>query len=197
MERKETILVGLLLTVELHSCGTTFPQARNQEASPAPWCHHLTCPGAGPHGPRAAPHHLLPTLPLPCLGLHGFSPCYCCPKLILHLLFSLLGLEMTSQAWKGWAQVGAAGCCCCAPLEHKCSHSSAQQRSVWSLWPLSAWPLQLSGSLEEASAPSASCHGHAHAYIHKAERLFSHASVFGYFHLAVNVLVCLCFLLIL
>lgn len=131
MERKETILVGLLLTAELHSCGTTFPQARNQEASPAPWCHHLTCPGAGPHGPRAAPHHLLPTLPLPCLGLHGFSPCYCCPKFILHLLFSLLGLEMTSQAWKGWAQVGAAGCCCCAPLEHKCSHSSAQQRSVW------------------------------------------------------------------
>lgn len=64
-------------------------------------------------------------------------------------------------------------------------------------WPLSAWPLQLSGSLEEASAPSASCHGHAHAYIHKAERLFSHASVFRYFHLAVNVLVCLCFLLIL
>lgn len=124
MERKETILVGLLLTAELHSCGTTFPQARNQEASPAPWCHHLTCPSAGPHGPRAAPHHLLPTLPLPCLGLHAFSPCYCCPKLILHLLFSLLGLEMTSQAWKGWAQVGAAGCCCCAPLEHKCSHSS-------------------------------------------------------------------------
>lgn len=51
---------------------------------------------------------------------------------------------------------------------------------------------------EKASTPSASCHGHAYAYIHyKTERLFRHASISEYFHLAANLLVCLYFLLIL
>lgn len=59
----------------------------------------------------AAPPYLLPSHTSFLAGGAGqlpFPGC-CWPKLIPHLFFSPLGLEMTSQAWRDWAQVSAAG----------------------------------------------------------------------------------------
>ena len=188
------MLVRWLPTATLGFCGTIFPWARSQEASSCP-----LVPSALP--PGAASLRLLPTHNSPSLaggaGQLLFAGC-CWRKLTLHLLFSPLGLEMTSQAWRDWAQVSPARCCCHALLQHKCSHTSARDRTLWGGLSVSLASLQLSGSPEKASTSSTSCHGHAYAYIHyKTERLFRHASISEYFHLAANVLVCLCFLLIL
>jgi len=180
LERKETILAGWLPTAKMRSCSTIFTTARSQETSPCPLVLTALPPGA-------APSCLLPTHASLFLargaGQLSFPGC-CWPKLNTCLFFSPLGLEMTSQAWRDWAQVSAAGCCH-ALLKHKRSHASARERTVWSGLPVSLASLQLLQWPEKDRTPSASCHSHAYAYIcYKAERLFRHASISEYFHLA-------------
>lgn len=94
---------------------------------------------------------------------------------------------MTSQAWRGWAQVSPA-----LALVQTNLIMGEDSRVV----SVSVACLQLSGSPEKMSSASPSCHVHAYANIHYVnERPFMYSSASDYLHWAAEVLVC--FLLIL